>query len=261
VDGDRIIIISLKFGEKILYNYINYIYKKLSNNVKKNIKLAFYTYFYGSDNNNAFIIPQIPSVKYKCYYYTNNKNILEKLKNTLWISIYDDKITNDDIIESNMIGKNIKSLPHKYKELKDYDYLCFLDNKLNKVNEEFIEEFINKYFIKQNYALLLRQHWFIKNNIWDEYNESMKQYRYTLESEKYLNYINKQIKNGLKYITKNHCACGLLIRNMKHPKINEINETWYQHIQECGIQDQISFFFVKQYFNNYIYAFTEIPFL
>jgi len=98
VDGDRVIIISLKFG------------KKISNNVKKNIKLAFYTYFYGSDNNNAFIIPQIPSVKYKCYYYTNNKNILEKLKNTLWISIYDDKITNDDIIESNMIGKNIKSL-------------------------------------------------------------------------------------------------------------------------------------------------------
>jgi hypothetical protein len=48
---------------------------------------------------------------------------------------------------------------------------------------------------------------------------------------------------------------------MKHEKIKEINNTWYQHIQECGIQDQISFFFVKQLFNDYIYPFTEIPFV
>ena len=44
---------------------------------------------------------------------------------------------------------------------------------------------------------------------------------------------------------------------MKHEKINLINETWYAHIQECGIQDQISFFFVKQLFDAYIFPFTE----
>lgn len=31
--------------------------------------LSFYTYFYGSDNNPAFKIPELPSLKYKCYYY------------------------------------------------------------------------------------------------------------------------------------------------------------------------------------------------
>ena len=91
------------------------------------------------------------------------------------------------------------------------------------------------------------------NNIWDEYNESMKQHRYILQNEKYKKYINKQINNGLSEITEYHYACGFLIRNMKHEKIIEINKTWYEHIQECGIQDQISFFFVKQLFNGHIY--------
>ena len=44
------------------------------------MNLAFYTYFYGSDNNVAFKIPVIPSLKYNCYYYTNNKTMIEKIK-------------------------------------------------------------------------------------------------------------------------------------------------------------------------------------
>ena len=227
----------------------------------KDLKLAFYTYFYGSNNNAAFCIPEIPSLKYKCYYYTNNITIIDNLKNTNWISIYDDKPINDNLIESCMVGKHIKSMPHEYSELKEYDYLCFLDSKLEKVNEKFVEDFIYKYFIKDNYALLLRKHWFINNNIWNEYNECILQDRYRIESEKYINYITNQLKAGLSEITQNHCACGFLIRNMKHEKMIEINTTWYKHIQECGIQDQISFFFVKQLFNDYIYPFTEIPFI
>jgi hypothetical protein len=225
------------------------------------MNLAFYTYFYGSDNNEAFRIPEIPSLKYKCYYYTNNLSIIELLKNTNWIGIFDNKPTNDDIIESCMVGKHIKTKPNEYSELSNYDYLCFLDSKLAKVNETFVEEFINKYFIEENYALLLREHWFIHNNVWNEYNQSITQYRYNLESEKYKNYINNQIKNGLSGVTQHHCACGFLIRNMKHSKINELNNTWYQHIEECGIQDQISFFFVKQLFNDDILSFSESPFL
>jgi hypothetical protein len=226
----------------------------------EDFNLAFYTYFYGSNNNPAFNIPQLPSYKYKCFYFTNNKSILENLRNTSWIGIYDDKTITEDLIESCMIGKHIKTKPHEYVELYKYDYLCFLDSTLPKVNDAFVENFITIYFIKQNYALLLRQHVFLKDNVWNEYNESMKQNRYRLESDKYVKYINNQITNGLSENTKQHCQCGFLIRNMKHEKIKEINNTWYQHIQECGIQDQISFFFVKQLFNDYIHPFTEIPF-
>lgn len=224
-------------------------------------KLAFYTYFYGDDNNPACVIPMLPSSKYKCYYYTNNKRLLNKIEQTNWIGVYDDKQTIDNIIESCMVGKHIKTKPHEYAQLVEYDYLCFLDSKLQKVDETFVEHFITKYFIEQNYALLLRKHPFVHGNVWNEYKESMLQKRYIIECEKYKTYINGQIKNGLSETTENHCACGFLIRNMKHEKTVDINNTWFSHIQECGIQDQISFFFVKQLFNDYILSFTEIPFV
>ena len=226
--------------------------------------LAFYTCFYGSDTNSAFKIPEIPSVKYNCYYFTNNHSMILKLKDTKWIGIYDDKPTSDDVIESCMAGKHIKTSPHEYKELQHYLYLCFLDSKLEQINETFVEDYIKTYFIEQNYALLLRKHNFLINDkisVWDEYSLSMWQERYKLESEKYINYINNQTNKGFADITNYHCMCGFLIRNMKHEKIKELNTTWYQHIQECGIQDQISFFFVKQLFNDYIHSFSEIPFI
>jgi len=223
--------------------------------------LAFYTYFYGSNNNPAFKIPELPSLKYKCYYYTNNNTIMELLHHTEWIAIYDDKPTQDDLIESCMVGKHMKTMTHKYSELQNYDYVCFLDSKLAKVSEQFVEHFIHKYFIEQNYALLIRKHWFINDNVWNEYNESMKQERYRLESERYKNYIENKVNAGFSIFTQQHCATGFLIRNMKHKKMIEINTEWYNNIQECGIQDQISFFFVKQLFDEFIHPFTEIPFL
>ena len=53
-----------------------------------NLNLAIYTYFFGTNYNNAFAIPNISHLKYKCYYYTNNKTIIEKLKETNWIGIF-----------------------------------------------------------------------------------------------------------------------------------------------------------------------------
>jgi len=222
--------------------------------------LAFYTYFYGSDNNTAFQIPELPSLKYNCYYYTNNLILNEFLKATKWIAIYVEKPTTDDLIESSMIGKHTKVMSHEYSELKDYDYLCFLDNKAACVNEEFVENFIHKYFIENNYALLIKKHMFINDNVWNEYNESMFQKRYQLESEKYRNYIAKQVSVGLSVYTKQHCQTGFMIKNMKHKKMIEINTIWFKHIQECGIQCQISFHFVKQLFDEFIYPFTDSPY-
>jgi hypothetical protein len=223
-------------------------------------KLAFYTCFYGSDNNVAFKIPELPSLKYNCYYYTNNPTLYAKLGETRWIRIYDDVPSTDDLFESNMLGKRVKACPQNFAELRDYTYLCFLDSKSDKLNETFVETYIQKYFVEQSYALLLREHWFVAGNVWDEYNVSLGQERYRMESAKYREYIVKQRNNGLSEITPHHCACPLLIRNMEHERILELNTTWYEHILDCGIQDQISFFFVKQLFMECIHPFTENPF-
>ena len=219
--------------------------------------LAFYTYFYGSNNNPAFYIPEVPTLKYKCYYFTNNMDMLNNLKSTQWIPVYNNIPISENAIESCMNGKETKVLPHKNPLLQKFTYLCYLDNKLNKIDIDFVERYINNYFIKQNYALLLRVHQFVHESVWNEYNESMLQERYRIQSNQYKQYIKKQVDNGLIETTTKHCTCNFLIRNMKHEKINLINDTWYEHIQECGIQDQISFFFVKQIFDAYIFPFSE----
>ena len=227
-----------------------------------NLNLAFYSYFFGSNNNIAFAIPYIAHLKYKCYYYTNNKTIFEQLKETNWIGIFIDIEFKDDIYEPNMYGKHLKAMPHEYQEIKDYDYLCFIDSKLPKLNEQFIENIIDKYFINDDKALILRNHFVINtNNVWSEYTLSMHQERYYNERDKYNNFIMKQLNLGFKEIDDYHCATGYLIRNMKHKKIIELNSTWYNHIQECGIQCQIAFFFTKQMFKDCIIPFSEYPYL
>ena len=75
-----------------------------------NLNLAFYTYFFGKNDNPSFAIPDIPSLKYKCYYYTNNKTIFEKLKETEWIGIFIDIEFKDDVYIPNMYGKHLKNL-------------------------------------------------------------------------------------------------------------------------------------------------------
>lgn len=226
-----------------------------------NLNLAFYSYFFGSNDNPGFAIPIIENLKYKCYYYTNNKTIFEKLKETNWIGIFIEKEFEDDIYEPNMYGKHLKAMPQEYKELKDYDYLFYFDSKFPELNEKFIEDNIQKYFINDNKALIVRYHRLITtNNIMSEFSLSMFQPRYYNERERYYNYIQKQIALGFRDIDDYHCETSYLLRNMKHQKIIELNNIWYNNIQECGIQCQISFFFVKQLFENYIVPIKERPF-
>jgi hypothetical protein len=227
---------------------------------KARYNLAFYTCFYGDSDNPAYKIPALPSETYDCYYFSNNRDILQKLEGTKWIQVYDNKQLSADVIQSCMQGKHVKAYPEDFEILTKYDYLCFLDSKLDKLSETFIENRIRKYFVEQNYALLLRHHINLKGSVWNEFNESMNQDRYVKQRTRYVSYIQDQIRSGLQETTENHAQCGLLIRNMKHPNMHDLDKTWYSHILACGIQDQISFYFVKQLFAQDIHMFKEIPF-
>ena len=77
----------------------------------------------------------------------------------------------------------------------------------------------------------------------------MLQSRYKVEWEKTVEYINSEINNGYKLESQMYWTSAIL-RNMKHEDINLINETWYDHIQKCGIECQISFNFISQRFRS-----------
>jgi hypothetical protein len=216
--------------------------------------LAFYTVFYGSDSNTANIIPQTPSIKYDCYYFTNNKNTFERLRDTKWIGIFIDDPSNDDLIESCMKSKLLKCMPETHPDLLKYKYLCFFDTKI-AITDTLVENIVNTTFTDNDVCMVLRKHFNQHANVYWEFQESVKQYRYTLEKEKYDRYIDNQSLNGLSCnlnMDESHIACGFIIRDMTKSKTLEINKTWYEHVQVCGIQDQISFFFVKQLFKNNI---------
>jgi hypothetical protein len=196
-------------------------------------------------------------MKYKCFYYTNNKELLDQINKTYWIGIYDPVTVKENEIDSCFDGKKIKVLPHKYPELSQFHYTCFYDSKFGLINESFVEQMIRTYLIKKKYAFLIRKH--DRRSIWDEFNESMKQTRYLHQKDQYIKYINKQLNKGLNETIPHFAQCNVIIRNMKHPYVQLVNNAWYKHIKECGIQDQLSFFFVHQMYDKYIYVYSDSP--
>jgi hypothetical protein len=215
-------------------------------------ELVFYTCFFGDNHSVANNIPNLPTTEYDCYYFTNNLSTYNKLKNTGWNRVFmNDTPIKETFAGNSMDCKEIKSCPHKFQILNQYKYSCYFDSKLKIDLERVKTNLIN--LINTDKTIIFAKHPFIKsNNVWDEFNESMKQPRYFDQKEQYENYINRQVSQGLMPASDIHHASGFIIR--KHCEMtNQINEEWYKHIKECGIQCQISFFFVQQMYKSYIY--------
>jgi hypothetical protein len=152
-----------------------------------------------------------------------------------------------------METKEIRSCPHRFNVLNDYDYLCWFDTKL-EVYENKIEELILDLENNENKIIVLSKHPYSdkQNSVWDEFSISMPIEKYNLQKEQYTKYINKQIKDGFSEKI-NIRFCGGWSLRKKCKKTEEYNESWYSHIKECGIQDQISLLFVQQiYIDNII---------
>ena len=114
-----------------------------------------------------------------------------------------------------------------------------MDSKYIHVDEQMVENLVG-------HPVFFREHPFISNSVWTELEESMQQERYRRERNQYIEYINKNVTEGLASETPSHLAGGFIIRDMRKSRL--FNETWFRHIQICGLNDQISLFFVKQLF-------------
>ena len=72
-------------------------------------KVAVYACFFGSDDNGAFVINE-PELKYDCYYFTNNKKMIEKLKSSKWKGIYVDMPIKNNLTLDSFDSKKLKKL-------------------------------------------------------------------------------------------------------------------------------------------------------
>jgi hypothetical protein len=150
-----------------------------------------------------------------------------------------------------MESKEIRCCSHRFSQLKDYEYLCWLDSKI-KIYEDKVDEIINKMELNGKIFAMTKHPYSNRfDSVWDEYNLAITIEKYEKQKEQYKKYIEKQLKFGFSEKINIHFCIGFSLFKCCD-KSREIGEIWYKHIQECGIEDKISFQFIRQLYDNEI---------
>jgi hypothetical protein len=222
------------------------------------MKLAIYSTFCGITDRITWKPTPLDS-RFPHYFIANDPDVFTVTRSFGWKDIYMNAPITSDATFCAQQAKVPKAMPHIFPELMQYDYLLYVDDKLklnlnylNQINK--IEETIEAMEV-MNIPIGMRLHPHSpkidgKYNVLFEMIECMYQWRYRREWERTVKFVNSQVKLGKTLETKKYFATGLILRNMKHPDMQKINETWYDYIQQCGPQCQISFHFVAQEFKN-----------
>jgi hypothetical protein len=129
-----------------------------------------------------------------------------------------------------------------------HDFLFYTDDKY-KLQETILPGLAASMRANQS-PMAMKLHPWLKPNVLLEHTESLFQKRYLDQRGMMIGYITSQLMAGLKVQTDRHFTTNCVLCDMRHPEIAALNETWYQHIQACGIECQVSFFFVAQLFAN-----------
>jgi hypothetical protein len=72
-----------------------------------------------------------------------------------------------------------------------------------------------------------------------------------------MKYIKEEEEKGYPINGERHFQTTCLVYNMNHPLVYKIQNTWMEHINRCGIQCQISMYFIAQQFKKEIGEFKE----
>lgn len=219
------------------------------------MKIAFYTCFFGADSNERNKIPTCPKPG-DSFFFTNNPNTYAHLENTQWTRIFVDIPVKNNLTQDAMDAKHLKACPYMYPVLNGYDATCYFDSALTVCVAEVIE-LATRAFTYSNYDMLIARHPFISAT-WlpsarSEFGNAMLQPRYAAERDKYEKYMTEQIQSGLLETDDIHFATGFIVRK-NNIEMRKLGDVWYRHILACGIECQISFFFVQQMFKGKIYG-------
>jgi hypothetical protein len=223
-------------------------------------EIVFYTVFIGAVNNIANMIQPPPSTFYDCLYYTNNLLTFNNLVGTGWKGVWVNlPILNDE--SDNMLCKFFKARPHALTELEPYDFSVYIDSKRSIRSDYEILKTIRS--LPLGIKICMCAHDFIgpPRAIFKEFEESMHQERYLKNKNEYISYINSKTEE-FPNEPPNHLHAGFAIRRHNDPVTHAFNDTWYSEIQKCGIQCQISLYFVQQMFPDIIqvYEAKEVGF-
>jgi hypothetical protein len=208
-------------------------------------KFAIYSTFFGASNVKTFNNTAI-DLGFDHYFISNNQDILKIAQGKGWRPIFVElPLTNNRVLSAQQ-SKIPKALPHYFPALNNYEFLLYVDDKI-----EFNANKVNKLLLVHtlpgpNFSIMIREHPSLKGNILNELAVSMIQPRYQSQRDQLVEYITCQIKQGHDLKVEHLYWTSAIIRNMTHPDTKIFGEQWYQDILNCGIECQVSFDFVAQ---------------
>tara|TARA_X000000950_G_C13913368_1_gene659877 strand:+ start:4449 stop:5267 length:819 start_codon:yes stop_codon:yes gene_type:complete len=237
-------------------------YESFDNDTDTEIKLAYVSGYVGPIDNNLYATPRIPNKieNIDCYFITNVETVAHEAETNGWAVIIIAHPSDHSYHGCTRACKKLKIFPQSYvpsDKRDEYDFILWFDNKFDPIHSD-IKIVLNKW--DKSKAMAMHYHPKLANenglgSVYEEINLSMDQDRYKLEYDQYKNYVDGEI--SLKYSPENekHYTCCFIIYYLKNTITYKIQETWWTHVQQCGIQDQISMFFVAQRFKNEIINF------
>lgn len=181
------------------------------------------------------------------YFITNNQKIADIAIKFGWTVIIDELPVTSCSITNAFYSKKVKCKPNIFLPLLKYHYLIYVDDKVeinpNLVYNNGID------CVKSGASICLREHPTLKSNIWCEFALAILQPRYRVNKDVLWKYINNKLKEGYK---EDHILywTSVIFRDMKNPDTIKINEMWYDEVEKCGIECQVSFFFTSQKFDS-----------
>lgn len=206
-------------------------------------QLAVYSVYFGSSANKTLGEAPVPC-GIDHYFISNNREVLKRAEALGWIPRFLDLEVSDNVILSAHQSKIPKALPHRFAFLQGYHYLLYVDDKI-RLDSHALTGLMN--LLEASGApLALKRHPSLDNNILEEFGEAMLQLRYRAQSKQIIAYLTEEISLGYRFDSGRLFATGIILRDMTHPEVNDINELWYSHILRCGIECQIAFDFVAQ---------------
>jgi len=210
------------------------------------MRIAIYTTYCGSTGNRT-IVQQTLNRDFPHYFFSNNPQILRLAQELGWIPILLSLEVSEDPVVSALQAKIAKAVPHLFPPLKSHDFLFYIDDKI-PVHAARLPGFIRA-LVDSNGAMAVRPHAFLSGNILYEFGQAMLQPRYKTQWSKTVDYITQELKEGFALECQLYWTSAIL-RNMNHPDTERINSLWYEHINRCGTECQISFNFVAQRFTS-----------
>ena len=179
-------------------------------------------------------------------------NIYNRLEKTKWKRVWlDIPVYNDNVMDA-MSSKELRCCPERFPELKQYEYVCWMDSKMKFTSWDNFKIMLDS-MVSSDILVAATQHPLPYKTVWDEYETAINYEKYARQKEAYRTYI-EELQKGANINMPQRICCGFRLMKMNDRR-KELGEMWLQHIQKCGIEDQISWQFVHQFYENEIRIF------